>query len=155
MAGIWRYNVVYLLPLGCGIWWAMRMLFVATILKGSSQLQDPHLLLHSIGSPTWNYPFNLFYFCHQYMDIAGLYHLCFSHWFWPLFDCINMDLFSMVWRHITWLCISLGSLILLICWIILGSLFDSCLCFYSWWLSYVDKFPSWMVKRCWASAYDG
>lgn len=24
------------------------------------------------------------------------------------FECINMDLFSMVWRHITWLCISIG-----------------------------------------------
>jgi len=26
------------------------------------------------------------------------------------FECINMDLFSMVWKHITWLCISIGSL---------------------------------------------
>ena len=30
------------------------------------------------------------------------------------FECINMDLFSMVWRHITWLCISIGSLFFIV-----------------------------------------
>jgi hypothetical protein len=115
MADIWWvlwytpfWCCLFLLSLGCGIWWAMRMLFVAAILKGFRQLQDPHLLLHSIGSSTWNYPFNLFYFCHQYMDMVGLYNLCLSHWFWSMVSMHQHGYVFYGWRHITWLCISIG-----------------------------------------------
>ena len=35
--------------------------------------------------------------------------------------------------------------------LILDTLVFLVLCFYSWWISHVDKLPSWMVKRCCAS----
>ena len=43
------------------------------------------------------------------------------------------------------------------CWFV-GFIWVHCLilvlCFCSWWLNHVDKLPSWMVKRCCASAQE-
>jgi hypothetical protein len=81
------------------------------------------------------------------------------------FECINMALFSMVWKHIplVWSLFNIWppsiedfgpSLHFFFFWIsslILGILVFLVLCFCSWWISHVDKLPSWMVKRCCAS----